>query len=185
MYKILFLSLFTTFLFANPAVQTEDPSIHKIVGGGALGEQTYETVDCQGILKLNGSTIKKNLQVTGSLIATFANIQALDVSGEVNLRSSTIAEKSSISGYLRAQSTHFKAPITINGRKAVFTNSQLSSITVKEEHGFKAKQIIELKQNSIVDGSIQFDSGKGEVHVYPGSRINGSVTGGKIIKKMH
>ena len=185
MHKILFLSLFAASLFANSPAQTEDPSIHKIIGGGSLGEKTYETVDCEGILKLNGSTIKKNLQVNGSLIATFANIQALDASGEVNLRSSIVSEESSIHGYLRAQSTSFKAPLTLNGRKAVFTNSKLSSITVKEEHGFKAKQVIELKQNSIVDGSIKFNSGKGEVHIYPGCKITGTVTGGKIIKKNH
>jgi len=40
-----------------------------------------------------------------------------------------------------------------------------------------------LKQRTVVDGPIVFESGKGEVHVYAGSQVLGTVTGGKVVKK--
>jgi len=86
-------------------------------------------------------------------------------------------------GQIQAVRSTFEKPITILSQKAVFTESKLKEITVKQDSAFKGKQIIELRQRTIVDGPIHFESGRGEVQIFPGSQVLGIVSGGKIIKK--
>jgi len=173
--KFILLSLTLSSLFAI------EPELNRLSGGGSVGKETIELLNCTGVLKLNGTTIH-HLSVAGSLVTTSATLGALSVRGEANIRGSKITEPCTIYGYLRAQDTTFEAPLTLGAHKAVFTASKLTSITIQKEEGFKAKQIIELKQGTIVDGPIHFESGKGEVHSY-GAKILGPITGGKLIKK--
>ena len=77
----------------------------------------------------------------------------------------------------------FQKNITLLTQKAVFTASKLEGITVRKDGACKGKQVLELKQGTIVNGPIVFESGKGEVVIYPGSQVLGSVTGGKIVRK--
>lgn len=149
--------------------------------GGSLGKKIIEELHSTGVLKLNGTTVH-NLDVQGSLIATSAELGELQVMGEANLRESRITSDCAIFGYLRAQDTTFEGVLTLNANKAFFTHCKLNSIIIRREEGFKGKQIIELKQGCIVDGPIAFESGKGEVHLY-GGKLNGSITGGKLIRK--
>jgi hypothetical protein len=174
-YKVLtFITLATT-LFAH----NQEPD--RLQYGGSVGLETIEELTCTGVLKLNKTTIHK-LDINGSLITTAASLSNILVRGEANLRESTISGACSIYGYLRAQDTTFTDPLTLGAHKAVFTASKLASITIEKEEGFKAKQIIELKQGTIVEGPIHFESGKGEVHSYS-SKVLGPITGGKLIKK--
>jgi hypothetical protein len=159
----------------------EQPINLRYSNGGSVGKETIENLSCSGVLKLNGTTIK-TLSISGSLVTTSALLGALTVRGEANLRGSKISAPCTIYGYLRAQDTTFEDHLTLGAHKAVFTASHLSSITVQIEEGFKAKQIIELKQGTTVSGPIHFESGKGEVHAY-NSKVTGPITGGKLIKK--
>lgn len=159
----------------------EESDLKRLAGGGLIGKETIGQFNCAGVLKLNGTTIN-NLQVNGSLLATDAELGALSVHGEANLRGTRVNQPCHIFGYLRAQDTTFNSPLTLGAHKAVFTACKINSITIQEEMGFKAKQIIELKQGTVVDGTIHFESGKGEIHSY-GAKITGAITGGKLIKK--
>ncbi len=152
-----------------------------LCSGGAVGKETIEELHCSGVLKLNGTTINL-LSIAGSLVTTSAHLGAITVRGEANLRNSKVTAPCTIYGYLRAQDSTFEDHLTLGAHKAVFTASHLASITVQKEEGFKAKQIIELKQGSTVSGPIHFESGKGEVHSY-NSKVTGPITGGKLIKK--
>jgi hypothetical protein len=71
----------------------------------------------------------------------------------------------------------------LSGLKATFIGSQVASLNMLKEDSYRGHQVIELKQKTIVDGPIVFESGKGEVHCYPGSYVLGPITGGKIIRK--
>ena len=160
---------------------SEEIELRRLSNGGSVGLETIEDLTCSGVLKLNKTTIHK-LDINGTLVTSEASLGNLFVRGEANLRGSTITGPCSIYGYLRAQDTIFTTPLTLGAHKAVFTSSKLTSITIQKEEGFKAKQIVELKQGTIVDGPIHFESGKGEVHSY-GSKVTGPITGGKLIKK--
>lgn len=163
-------------------LQNVEP-IQTLNGSHSLGGETFDTITSSGLLKLNGTRIQQMLQVSGSLLAQSARLGALEVYGEANLSQSTVNRPSTIIGYLRAQGTHFEAPLTLGAAKAVFTSCRIDSITVRKEEGHKAKQTLELKQGTIVNGNITFESDRGEVCIYPGSQVLGKVIGGKIIRK--
>jgi len=177
--KVLLLISLSFSLLAN------EPSRENVLStGGSAGQEVFENLTSSGVLKLNGTTIKNLLEVQGCLIAQGAKIGAINAMGEVNLTGSSISQPSSISGYLRAQGTTFKGPLTLSLYKAVFTSSKiLGNIVVQRQEAFKGKQVIELKQGSVVEGTIVFESGKGEVHLYPGCKVYSSIEGGKLIRK--
>lgn len=167
-------------IFALATLLAADP---QLPGLGNYGSETFDSLKGTGIVKLHGTSITNTLQVTGSLISQDAKIGTIDVSGEANLTNTTVKNGGTIIGSLQAVRSTFEKAITILTQKAVFTHTQLEGITVQKDAGFKGKQVIELKQNSVVHGPIHFESGKGEVILYPGCQALGPITGGKLVKK--
>lgn len=165
---------FVATLFAEPT---------KAVGGAIFGSEAHDSIEGTGLVKLNGTTVFGDVHLVGSLISQNGEIGSLDVSGEVNLTETTIKHGGMVMGSFQATRSKIQEPITILSQKAIFTNSKISGITVKQDSAFKGKQIIELRLGTIVDGPIHFESGKGEVLLYPGSQVLGAVSGGKIVKK--
>jgi hypothetical protein len=179
----LVLASFLVSLFA--ADETEAPPQKQLQARGAntFGEETIETLQTTGLVKLNRTTISQNLAVNGSLISQGAQIGTIDVVGEAHLTDTTIQRGGSIVGYLQTHHSTILQPLVLNGHKAIFTTSKLAGLTIKQMDGFKGKQIVELRQKTVVDGPITFESGKGEIHLYPGSQIIGPVKGGKVVRK--
>ncbi|MDE3045333.1 MAG: hypothetical protein KGJ02_01620 [Verrucomicrobiota bacterium] len=164
-------------------VEESTEGSRRFTGAHTLNDQIFDDINGQGLLKLHGTKVLGHLRVDGSLLARSARIGYLEVYGEANLANTTIEQASTIIGYLRAEGAIFKGALILGAQKAVFTNTKLQSITVRKETSFKGKQIIELKHKTIVDGPITFESGKGEIYLYPGSQILDTVTGAKIIRK--
>lgn len=150
---------------------------------GTYGAETIDSLTSTGLVKLNRTVITDHLSVNGSLIAQGAVIGYVEVIGEANLTDTIIQNGGSILGYLQTHNATIHKPLILNSQKAVFSSSKLSSITVVPMDGFKGKQIIELRKKTIVDGPIVFESGKGEVHLFPGCQLLSPVKGGKVIKK--
>lgn len=172
-FALIGLSFIATLFAAEP----------KIGGSGNYGSETVESIQGTGLVRLNGTSITNEVQVNGSLIAQNAHIGTLDIMGEANLTGTIVKNGGTIMGSLQAIRSTFEQSITILAQKAVFTASRLEGITVQQDSGFKGKQVIELKQGSVINGAVHFESGKGEVLLYPGCKILGQVTGGKIVKK--
>jgi hypothetical protein len=189
-FKLLFPLLFISALSAEQRIyegkETSKLSTKReklLSNGGYSSQESFENLTSSGVLKLKGTTVSNKLIIQGCLIAQSAHLGSIEGSGDINLTDTTVKLESSIMGYLRAQHTTFNSPLTISSNKAVFTASKLNAITVKKLDSFKCKQVIELKQKTMVEGPIIFESGKGEVHLYSGSKVFTPVTGGKIIHK--
>jgi hypothetical protein len=170
-------------LIAFSFIATLFADVTKAEGGGQYGKVTLESLEGNGLIKLNGTSITHDIHLNGSLISQNAEIGSLDIIGEVNMTETLVRHSGSIMGSLQATRSTFREPITILSQKAVFTASKLTGITIKQDSAFKGKQIIELRQGTLVDGPIHFESGKGEVLLHSGSQVIGAVTGGKILKK--
>lgn len=155
----------------------------KADGGGQYGKVTLESLEGTGLLKLNGTSVTKEVHLVGSLICQNGELGTLDITGEANLTNTTVKHGGSIMGSFQATRSTIQEPITVLTQRAIFTATKLAGITVKQDSGFKGKQILELRQGTLVDGPIHFESGKGEVILYTGSQVLGPVTGGKILKK--
>jgi len=150
---------------------------------GFYGKEKLESLDAIGAIKLNGTEVTNDLHITGTLISRDAKIGFLDILGEANLTETIVLNGGTVMGLIQAVRSTFKKPITILSQRAVFTSSKLEGITVKQDSAYKGKQVIELRQGTIVHGPIHFESGKGEVIIFSRSRIDGIVSGAKIIKK--
>lgn len=153
------------------------------MGQNNFGAVTVDNIQGAGLVKLNGTSVLNSVHVDGSLISLHARIGNLEVMGEANLTDTVIQNEGFVLGSIQAVRSIFKQNITLLTQKAVFTGSTLEGITVRKDGACKGKQTIELKQKTLVKGPIVFESGRGEVLVYPGSQVLGQVTGGKIIKK--
>ena len=153
------------------------------IGADSYGEVTLESLELVGTIKLNGTTVAKHLKVTGNLIATSAHLHDVDVDGNVKLTDTTLDQKLRVTGSLQAVGSEFRQPLFFNGQKARFSDCTLSGITIQRDAAFKAKQVIELKGKTFIDGPVNFEGGNGEVLLYPGSKVRGSVSGGKLVHK--
>jgi hypothetical protein len=153
------------------------------IGSDSYGEVTLESLEVLGSIKLNGTTVSKRLLVTGHLIANSAHLHEIEAEGDVKLKDSNLEAQVCVSGSLQACGSEFCQPLIFTGQKALFSKCKLSGITVRRDAAFKAKQILELKDRTIVDGPVVFEGGNGEVLLYAGSKIHGSVTGGKVTYK--
>lgn len=176
-----FLALsFALSLFAE---EKEIPQPTMINGAANYGAVTLESLQGSGLVKLNRTQVLHDATILGSLIATEAQIGRLAIQGQANLTHTTVQEGGSVLGSLQAVRSKFLKDLSLTTHKAVFTGCQLEGITVQKEDSFKGKQILELRQGTIVQGPIVFESGKGEIHLFPGSKTFGTVTGGKIVRK--
>lgn len=182
-YRTIILTLISTSTLL--AIDESPPPLKKIsaLGANSFGVETLDSLNTTGLVKLNHTVVNDRLSVNGSLIAQGATIGSIEVMGEANLTDTVIQNGGTILGYLQAHHVTIEKPLIINGQKAVFSSCKLNEIIVHMMEAFKGKQIIELRQKTLVDGPITFESGKGEVYLYPGSQVLGPISGGKIVKK--
>jgi len=174
------LSFFAS-LFAADIKETLPKS--GIASVNQYGKVDLDALDAVGLIKLSGTSVANTLRLAGSLISQNAKIGSLDVTGEANLTETTIKDGGFVMGSLQAVRSTFQGNLTILTPKALFTASRLEGVTVRQDGSYRGKQIIELKQGTIINGPIHFESGKGEVVVFPGCQVLGKVTGGKIVRK--
>ena len=144
---------------------------------------TIESLEILGTVKLNGTTVSKLLKVTGNLVAQSATLNQVEVEGDARLTDTILEQQMSITGSFQASGSKFRNPVSFTGQKILFSKCTLSGITIQRDAAFRAKQIIELKDKTVIDGPVVFEGGNGEILLYPGSKILGSISGGKIIYK--
>jgi hypothetical protein len=153
------------------------------VGSDTYGETEVNSLDLLGTYKFNGTKVNEVLKITGNLLTQKATLHEIDAEGDVRLTDSTIASRTQIVGSLQAKGSSFNDTIAFTGQKALFTDCKIKGITIRRDMAFKAKQVLELKGNTIISGPIIFEGGGGVVLLYPGSKITGTVTGGVIKHK--
>lgn len=183
---LLLITLFglaASLLMADNTLDKAAPKQVQSMGAGSFGNETIDSIDTMGLAKLKGTTVLHLVQVSGSLISQDATLGSVSVMGEAHFTNTIIQNGGSILGYVQAHNSTFDGPLFIRGQKSVFVSTKLKGITVQPLDAFKGKQIIELRQKTIVDGPITFESGRGEIYLYPGAQVIGTVQGGKIVKK--
>jgi hypothetical protein len=183
MFVTVALSLSANVQIKAPEAPKTPEAVQFLSGSHSLGAHVFEKIVSNGLLKLHNTTVTQSIRVNGTLIAQAARLNSLDLSGDGSLSDTIVSEPCVIVGALRTQNCTFHGPLTLGVQKAHFSGSKVGAITIRKDLSYKGKQLIELKQRTVVDGPITFESGRGEVHVYPGSQVLGAVTGGKVIKK--
>lgn len=147
-----------------------------------------------GYFNIKKGAILGEAKVSGSVDAEDVSVGAAKISGSLSIKNSTISGPVKVGGGLDAKKTTFNDIIDVSSNKMVFSDSSTHSITVRKTNSsftlfgwspfdVQKEQVVELRDGTMVNGSITFESGQGKVYVYGNSKITGTVKGGIVIKK--
>ena len=151
-------------------------------GTQTYGKETVDEIQANGFVKLNGTKVTEHLQVNGRLKAEDAQIEEMQVNGQVTLDNCTVRQKSIVCGALVAISSKFADELSISSERVVFNSCALSSLRILRVGGYQGVQVVELRGKTKINGPITFESGNGEIIADPDSEIMDTVIGGKIRK---
>lgn len=149
-------------------------------GYHTFARETFEEIKENGLVVLQGTTVKGHTEVNGSLEADKATLGTLKVNGNCKLKDSTVEGEVLINGYLHAENTRFLCEISISSNKLVLENCQVKNIVVRKSS--MENQIVELRGKTNVSGQISFESGKGGVITGSDVALQGKITGGEVQK---
>ncbi|MBS0647920.1 MAG: hypothetical protein JSS10_01690 [Verrucomicrobia bacterium] len=174
--RFLALLMATCCLYAQSANQSAE-------GYLTYGNEILNSVQVNGFVTLNGTTILQQLQVNGSLSAHQAQIGEMMVNGQASLNSCTVKNKSTVIGSLSAMLSTFNNEITLTSDHSAFDGCTIASIRVSKNKNSSIPPMIELKGKTKVTGLITFESGNGQVMASPDSQISAAQIAGGTLQK--
>ncbi|KKR96908.1 MAG: hypothetical protein UU47_C0005G0021 [candidate division TM6 bacterium GW2011_GWE2_41_16] len=162
-----------------------------ISGSGIVtfdGSKAPKDIHISGITKIKNSNLDHNVHADGYCYAYKSTIPSLHVNGRANISSCVIQKETVINGSLYAKATSFNDIVSIKNEQVLFENCAIAAIEMREPAAgwiFRGttKQIVRLKKDTHVYGSIVFRQEGGEVWLYDTSSIHGSIIGGTIVYK--
>lgn len=146
-------------------------------------KETIDTIQGNGNVDLEGTTVTGLVSVNGRLNAEDSSMDSLQVNGQVDLRNCVINNTTMINGSLHAENTKFQKEVSIASKRITFDACSLDSLIVREEKGYTGVQVIDLQNGTKITGPISVESGNGEIRVSSDSQISDQVAGAKVVKK--
>lgn len=143
----------------------------------SYGKETIESLKANGLVSLDGTTVKNGLEVNGSLKAQNATVGSLLCNGHTSVTDVVIKGKSEVFGFLNATRTQFQGELVLGAQSVTFVDASLGSILVKSPPWIIGSQVITLSGKTAVKGTITFESGKGIVKVLGDSKVSGKIIG--------
>lgn len=140
---------------------------------------SVDSVNANGVAKMDGTTVLQHTQVNGSLQAQKVVLNTLTVNGDTSMSNSTVNKAARVNGALKARNTKFLSTLTIASNNARLDKCETKDITIEKIDA--PKQALKLTSTN-VEGSIKFNGNNGFVYLCKGSKITGSVSGGKIVE---
>lgn len=174
--KLLAFLMATFCLYAQPANQSAE-------GYLTYGNEILNSIQVNGFVTLNGTTILQQLQVNGSLSANQAQIGEMVVNGQASLNNCTVKNKSVVAGSLSAMLSTFNDEITLDSNNSTFDGCTIVSIRVRKNKNSAIPPTIELKGKTKVSGMITFESGNGQVIASPDSQISTAKIVGGVLQR--
>lgn len=154
------------------------PQCGSAQGNMIAGKVTMSCLNISGSAKMDGTTIKDTLTMTGPLDAKNTRLGSLIVTGDVKIADSVISGPTTIVGTLDSSNTTYEGKVQITSNTVTLTHSTVSSITINAAKPGK-KIYLYLKDNSFINGDIVFTGGAGVVKSKQ-STISGKVVGGTV-----
>lgn len=172
----------------DPVASSETPAeaslamASSIQGAGYAnyGNETLDSLNYNGTVNLDGTSIYHNTIVNGSFEAHDARLNKLLVNGAVTVADTIVSGPVQVNGFLTCKDSTFMEQVCIASRKAVFDSSTVHDILIKPSSG-NSESVVYLQDTQVL-GSIVFQGGHGKVYVDKDSSIQGSVEGGEIVQ---
>jgi cytoskeletal protein CcmA (bactofilin family) len=159
-------------------------SITQLQADTLYGSASYHDQNFKDSLTVYGTFEGKKLETKAITIYGSADIDdslikgKITTYGELEIDNTTCQKEVEVFGFLEGEKTQFNKKI-IAYRDVTLQDSTTVDIHIKDKE--KPATII-LKGSTLVEGSIKFDSGKGEVIIKDKAQVTGKVIGGSIRK---
>ena len=147
------------------------------------GAETIKTVQCNGSVSLNGTTVTSHTEVNGNLKAEQSSLNSLQVNGQATLSHCIITNAAHINGGLTSDNTQFQSPLTVTSQKITLKECTLTSLHMKKVTGYTGPQIIDLRNGTHIEGPITVDSGNGEIWTSSDTQISENQVSGAVIQR--
>lgn len=165
------------------AVSSANADVCKVTPGSVTcSKGEVDSLKGNGMVSVNGTTIRGITLVNGMLNADDASFSSLDINGNATLYKCSVNDEAEIKGSLKASTTIFEKSLDIHSNYIRVVDTKIKN-NINVHHIDNSAQRVYLDNNSEVGGNIVFDDGNGTVFVSKGSTISGNVIGGKIINK--
>lgn len=138
-----------------------------------------KAIDATGFVKMNGTQVENHTQINGSLRALNIVLTSLTVNGEATIKNSVVNGEATINGSLTAKNSKFLSGLTLVSHHAILDSCELQDLVFKKTN--PTAHVLKLF-NTVVHGNVKFEDGNGVIYLCKGSKITGSVAGGKIIE---
>ncbi len=172
-----------TALLLMGGVASANADICTIVPGNVVcGPGTVNSLNGNGMVTVNGTTVLGATHVNGLLNAEDANFSYLNINGSAKLVQCTVNDQASIKGHLSSSSSKFEKSLEVFSSETRFINSKIGQ-NLRVGHTESRKQVVFLDNFSEVTGDVIFDDGEGEVILRGQSKIGGKVIGGNTTFK--
>ncbi len=184
---------------------SQEKSMTEINGQTSAKNEQYDHLKINGSLKFDNLSIKDVLEINGSGKGKNLNCKVLKVNGSFDVRGLhsqdivingslkgniiEVTESTKLTGDADISNGQFKA-MEIACQTATFSNCSIANdIVVKKitTHWFQwsqsKKQIIRLKEGTVISGDIIFEQEGGEVHIFNESEVKGEIKKGRLVTK--
>lgn len=184
MKKIYFLTALTVLTAVSAAYGEAKPmNTNYKYGSQSYGKETLSSIQANGSLILDGTKVLGLVQVNGSLDADEANIESLHINGRADIKNSLIKNGTKVDGALIANNTMFQHELSVASQKITLGTCSVDTLIVREVAGFAGIQVVDLRSGSKITGSVNFESGHGEIWLSSNSEVSGEITGAKVVRK--
>lgn len=154
-----------------------------ITGPFAAKNIACSKLEVTGPVNVTDFQVSGEATIIGSLKVGKSTFQNLTVTGPSKVEKSTF-QNLTITGPLKAEKSTIQN-LTITADKIVLEDVKIKDIIVKknQEEKQEKKQVLDLKGETIVEGNITFESGKGVVEQGSEVKIQGKIKGATLEKK--
>ncbi|SCA58709.1 hypothetical protein AB751O23_AL_00090 [Chlamydiales bacterium SCGC AB-751-O23] len=152
-------------------------------GSSSFFNQTIDNLDFKGTVDLDDVNVKKDMHVQGIAKIEGGKIFNLQVEGILEIEDSIVEGDVNIVGELEAENTQFMKTLIFIGEELELKKTQAQDIILKKPNESKLTQRVRVREGSVVQGNIIFESGDGEVILDNDSRFLGNVQGGRVVSE--
>ncbi len=140
------------------------------------GQETLDTVVCDGPGVLKQTTIKGNVQVSGTLQASEIKANDLKVLGATELSDSSISGEVNITGSLTADQVQFGKGVAVTSDKIILKHTIINGTLIVTSPD--TTPYIQVQCGSVIKGSVLFFGKPGVVQVTGDSVVQGKIVNG-------
>lgn len=141
------------------------------------GNETVDSVMCDGPAVLKQTTVKSNLNVTGTLHAEGISVAAgMTVLGATEISNSEVNGEVKISGDLSADHVQFKKGVAVDSSSVILNHTMVNGMLIVTSPD--KTPYVQVQCSSGVKGSVMFDGKPGVVQVTGDSDVAGKIVNG-------